>query len=90
VFLQNNLAIYEKRNAAELAVGGTAKHGITLFSDLSQDEFEKNFLGAVLPSEMKSALNTQGGLLNDAEVATSDESINWYGIYTSPIKNQGK
>ena len=35
-----NLAVIDSRNVAEAAAGGEAVHGITKFSDLSQQEFE--------------------------------------------------
>ena len=43
----------DRRNALELANGGSAVHGITNFSDLSQAEFESHYLTA--DEKMKSS-----------------------------------
>jgi hypothetical protein len=45
IFLEN-LKMADRRNALELANGGSAVHGITSLSDLSQAEFESHYLTA--------------------------------------------
>ena len=45
IFLEN-LKMADRRNELELANGGSAVHGITNFSDLSQAEFESRYLTA--------------------------------------------
>jgi len=45
IFLEN-IKIVDLRNLAEKRAGGSAIHGITKFSDLSQAEFESRFLTA--------------------------------------------
>lgn len=47
----SNLKLADARNAAET---GTAIHGITKFSDISQEEFEKRYLKTI-PTDKKSA-----------------------------------
>ena len=45
IFLEN-LKMADRRNELEQKNGGSAVHGITQFSDLSQAEFESHFLTA--------------------------------------------
>jgi hypothetical protein len=40
----NNLQLIDQRNAEEAANNGTAIHGISFFSDLTQEEFEHKYL----------------------------------------------
>ena len=42
---KQSLAAVDKRNAVERARNGTAVFGITVFADLSPEEFQSNFLG---------------------------------------------
>lgn len=35
----------DERNSAEESAGGTGVHGITMFSDLTTEEFRSNYLG---------------------------------------------
>lgn len=51
------MEIADKRNAAESTSGGTAIHGVTKFSDLSQNEFEQTYLGFKLHDNDDDALN---------------------------------
>ena len=39
-----NLKLIDERNAAEKAAGGHAEHGITRFSDLTEEEFKARYL----------------------------------------------
>jgi len=41
---EQNFLIVKQRNDAELISGGSAVHGINIFSDLSQSEFENTYL----------------------------------------------
>ncbi len=81
----DNLKLADARNDLERKAGGSAVHGITKFSDLSQAEFEGALLGANI------ALKS-----NDVPVDTTVRSVNtaaglvdWSGIYTTPVKDQG-
>jgi C1A family cysteine protease len=75
-----NLGIIDERNKLD-----GASHGVTKFSDLSQEEFERHYLGG----------NTvEARDLDDIERVTlvkdtTTTSANWVGIYTTPVKNQG-
>ena len=78
IFVEN-LKIVDERNAAET---GSALHGITKFSDLSQEEFRQRYLGA-RPSK-RGADNVV-----DDVPAASTSAQDWTGIYTTPVKDQG-
>mmetsp|Transcript_14360 Transcript_14360/g.21521 ORF Transcript_14360/g.21521 Transcript_14360/m.21521 type:complete len:330 (-) Transcript_14360:229-1218(-) len=80
----NNLRTIDLRNEEERMAGGSAVHGITKFSDMTQEEFAAKFLTA--NSSMKS---------RDTEVATvppytgAQSSVDWTGKLTTPVKDQG-
>eukprot|EP01035_Chromulina_nebulosa_P018338 gene18338-24029_t len=81
-FLEN-LKIADLRNEAEIRAGGSAVHGITKFSDLSQSEFESRYLKADPTQKSK-----------DAQVVTittppTASLVDWAGVLTTPVKDQG-
>jgi hypothetical protein len=85
IFL-SNLAEIDQRNALEASNNGTAIHGITIFSDMSQEEFVQQFLG----TQSNVAAFAQG-----AEVVkptfTLDPAgtlVDWTAAYTTPVKDQ--
>jgi len=82
IFVQN-LAVADARNVAEQAAGGSAIHGVTKFSDLSQDEFASRYLKSVPPVGNTAERNV---LPIDESVSTSQD---WTGTYTTPVKDQG-
>jgi C1A family cysteine protease len=65
-------------------VGGQAVHGLTIFSDISQEEFHKVFLTAN-PSLKRSDRKIATVSAN----ITSDSLVDWTGVYTTPVKDQG-
>lgn len=80
---KKSLYYIDERNQAEKLAGGSAVHGITKFSDLSNDEFKSQYLTSIPESE-RTAI--------PAEVVPyggSDEVVTWVGIYTSDVKDQG-
>eukprot|EP00600_Ochromonadales_sp_CCMP1393_P018111 CAMPEP_0175035452 /NCGR_PEP_ID=MMETSP0005-20121125/23221_1 /TAXON_ID=420556 /ORGANISM="Ochromonas sp., Strain CCMP1393" /LENGTH=393 /DNA_ID=CAMNT_0016296499 /DNA_START=18 /DNA_END=1199 /DNA_ORIENTATION=+ len=83
-FIENMKAV-DERNAAERKNGGSAVHGITIFSDLSQAEFEARYLTADVKqkSGLRPAPHTTKPPKADAGL------VDWTGIYTTPVKNQG-
>jgi C1A family cysteine protease len=83
IFLEN-LRVADLRNERERKAGGNAVHGITKFSDLSQAEFESQFLTADL--SMKSKDTQVDKTVRAAATATV---VDWSGIYTTPVKDQG-
>jgi C1A family cysteine protease len=81
IFVQN-LKTIDARNALEKE----RVHGITKFSDLSQEEFEAMYLGAM--PELKRGVSA-GNNVNNVEYTGSQSSVDWSGIYTTPVKDQG-
>jgi C1A family cysteine protease len=80
-----NLAIIDKRNAIERAAGGSAKHGITQFSDMTQQEFADIFLTLDV-TKIPSSNNT----VSDVKPYTGPAGlVDWTGRYTTAVKNQG-
>lgn len=75
-----NLKTIDARNAAEK---GSAIHGITKFSDLSQEEFASKYLGSKPnPAGMKVRAP-------DAAPSATAGLVDWTGVLTTPVKNQG-
>ena len=73
-------------NAAEKADKGTAVFGITPFADLSYEEFRRGYLGTVPPDESERRLTEEADVQEFNGTATS---VDWTGILSTPIKNQG-
>jgi len=76
------LKMSDLRNEAEAKHGGSAVHGVTKFSDMSQAEFESTYLKADLTMKEKAEVAVVNG-----EVTTS--VVDWSGVLTTPVKNQG-
>jgi len=81
-FLEN-LKMVDVRNQQEIRNHGSAVHGITKFSDLSQAEFESRFLTADISQKVKSVSDYEGVV--DATAGLVD----WSGKLTTPVKDQG-
>jgi len=82
IFLEN-LKMVDVRNQQEIRNHGSAVHGITKFSDLSQAEFESRFLTADITQKVKSVSDYEGVV--DATAGLVD----WSGKLTTPVKDQG-
>jgi len=80
-----NLKVADSRNAAEQKAGGSAVHGVTKFSDLSQVEFETNFL--LSDPSMRSAAREVAADLPAPDTTTG--LVDWTGKWTTPVKDQG-
>jgi C1A family cysteine protease len=80
------LKLADERNEEEKRNNGTAIHGITRFSDMSQDEFESKFLNADVKMKGSNSDRKFHGDLA-APDATSG-LVDWTGVYTTPVKNQ--
>lgn len=78
-----NLKLVDERNSAET---GSAIHGITKFSDLSQDEFKASFLNAKSSADSKSPIKT---VVDYVEAYNGTSAVDWTGMYTTPVKDQG-
>jgi len=81
-FVENFRAV-SLRNMAEFLNNGTALHGVTQFSDLSQAEFEYGYL-----TDTSEELTTDQSSHNQQPVATM-ALVDWTGKYTTAVKDQG-
>lgn len=84
VFIEN-LRSADLRNIQEKRAGGSAVHGTTQFSDLSQAEFEAVFL-TYDPTEKPAAMEVVDNL---PAVDTTAALVDWSGKLTTPVKDQG-
>ena len=83
-FLES-LRLADMRNKVERKSGGSAMHGVTFFSDLSQAEFESRYLTAEsVPRDIKE----QKASTVNGQVDTAIGLVDWTGKYTSPVKDQ--
>jgi len=82
-FLEN-LKVADLRNLKEKKAGGSASHGVTKFSDLSQAEFESRFL---LADKSKKEKNPT--VMGDVAAPSSTTEMDWSGVLTTPVKDQG-
>ena len=91
VTFEKNLEIIDERNSAEQKKGGTAIHGITIFTDSSEEE--------IFTSKMGFKEATKRNIINKAQKDDGDyvfsskkdssEVVDWSGVYTTKIKDQG-
>ncbi len=80
-----NLRMIDERNNMEAKVGGSAIHGVTKFSDLSQAEFESRYL-------LSDPSHKTGNAIVDAterKLDTTAGLVDWTGKYTTKVKDQG-
>ena len=80
---KRNLKLVDKRNKAETANGGSAIHGITKFSDLSEEEFKSQFLTAIATEERSATP------VDVLPYAGDEDVVSWIGIYTADVIDQG-
>ena len=86
----NNLRAIDRNNAANIANGGEAVHGITLFSDMSDDEFATKYLTAKMPTALKKTKKLVKKVKTyPPRKADMPVSADWTGIYTTPVNSQG-
>jgi hypothetical protein len=85
-FLEN-LKAADRRNVLEKQNGGSAVHGITSLSDLSQAEFESGFLSAV-DNTKKMATKGKVHPASASSVNANAGLVDWTGIYTTQVKDQ--
>lgn len=84
VFVQNMMEV-DARNEAEVKNGNAAVHGITKFSDLSQDEFKSRYLTA----DVKMKRTDKPTVTISTPPSATAGLVDWSGIYTTPVKDQG-
>eukprot|EP00603_Paraphysomonas_imperforata_P008924 CAMPEP_0114426690 /NCGR_PEP_ID=MMETSP0103-20121206/7936_1 /TAXON_ID=37642 ORGANISM="Paraphysomonas imperforata, Strain PA2" /NCGR_SAMPLE_ID=MMETSP0103 /ASSEMBLY_ACC=CAM_ASM_000201 /LENGTH=326 /DNA_ID=CAMNT_0001595675 /DNA_START=45 /DNA_END=1025 /DNA_ORIENTATION=+ len=79
-----NLRKIDQRNAEERKAGGSAIHDITKFTDLTEAEFASRYLQA------RPSMKQSNAPVADVQPYTgSSSSVDWSGVYTTPVKNQG-
>ena len=76
----DNLKLIDERNAAEKAAGGHAEHGITRFSDLTEEEFKARYLLAT-PRENR-VVDVK---VPPLDALKSGVDVNWTGELTTPV-----
>jgi C1A family cysteine protease len=81
-----NLKMADHRNDQEAKNGGSAVHGITRFSDMSQAEFEAQYL-TLDPSTNSNVVREYVTI--ERPVDTTAGLVDWTGKYTTPVKDQG-
>ncbi|GMI51320.1 hypothetical protein ScalyP_jg568 [Parmales sp. scaly parma] len=79
-----NLDLVDARNKAELALGGDAIHGVTKFSDMSQEEFV-SFYNNFLPAPPK-----RENVLTGLPPVNGTDLVDWTGTLTTPVKDQAQ
>jgi len=78
-----NLKMIHERNVAERKAGGSAAHGVTRFADLSHEQFVSQYLGYIPTDKSNAKVATV------APYKGTDSLVDWTGIYTTPVKDQG-
>jgi len=81
-----NMRVAEERNAAEKAAGGSAVHGITRFSDLTQEEFSNFFLTSDV--SLKTPHEERDNVIAELPAYSEGDEVDWTGVFTTPVKNQ--
>ena len=85
---EESLMKIDKLNKAERAANRTAVFGVTIFSDLTEREFQSTYLGTKPPFDIAASRRLMA--IAPAAVRTTEtNSVDWRGIYTTPIKDQG-
>ena len=84
-FFLENLKMAELRNIKEKRAGGTAVHGVTKFSDLSQSEFESQYLTADVTMKSKQPKEVYVAPKRDTP---AEDLIDWSGVLTTDVKDQ--
>ena len=84
-YFLENLRMADIRTEQERKAGGTAIHGVTKFSDLSQAEFEAQYLTVNMDKKNKAPVGTMTGV---KPLSGKAQLTDWTGIYTTPVKDQ--
>lgn len=85
IFL-TNLKLADEWTEEDRKNGGTAVFGITRFSDLSRAEFESQYLTVTKGDNS----DVERHPITAAPLSTTGGAVDWTGIYTTPIKDQGQ
>ena len=83
---KQNLARVDKLNQDAIAINSDERHGINLFSDLTNDEFKSRYTGVVVIAE-EEALDSVHDTITDLTV--DNKLVDWRTAgYVTPIRNQ--
>ena len=87
-----NLKLADERNEREISLNGTARHGITKFSDLAPAEFAARYLTTKLPKGgegggMAKAIGAK--VVSRSLADSSPDAKDWTGVATTDVKDQG-
>ena len=79
------------RNEKELDKGGTAVHGLTIFSDYSEEEFSRKYLGYRPSSSAMSSKKDKkkGDKSSPSRYEGSNKNVDWTGVLTTDVRDQG-
>lgn len=80
------LAKIDERNEAESKSGGSATHGVTIFSDLTETEFKENFLGYKQQSADNKTLKQKIAV---PAYTGEKTTVDWSEVLTTAVKDQG-
>jgi C1A family cysteine protease len=81
----NNLKEIDNRNDAEIKNGKAPVHGITKFSDLTQEEFRSKYLTA----DVTMKKSNKPSVTISTPPSDTAGLVDWTGVYTTPVKDQG-
>ena len=85
---QDFLSTIDARNALEQENDGTAVHGVTIFSDLSEEEFRDMYLSSYIKSDITAKKAVVKASTTYGETSSST-TVSWVGVYTGGVNNQG-
>ena len=80
----------DTRNEREQNEGGTAIHGVTIFSDYSEEEFSAKYLGYRPSSVAKGASRKEKTLAKVDTYKGSLKAVDWSDVLTTEVKDQGE
>ena len=84
----DTLSLIEERNAAQLRLGGSPVHGVTRFADMTQEEFQTQFLDMNMPKKFRAHRGNATSIVTPP--ATSGVTAkDWTSTQTTAIKDQG-
>ena len=83
---KDRLKEIDELNAAEKANNGTATFGITAMSDYSPEELSSEVLTLSEDFDFGDEFSADKA----SPYQGSETSVDWTGIYTTPVKDQGK
>ena len=85
---EESLIKIDELNKNERAANRTAVFGVTVFSDLTDKEFRSTYLGTKPPVDLQASRRLMT-IAPPAVRTNAVTSVDWRGIYTTPVKNQG-